>query len=139
MLSSVQKTLGWSVGKIRERFCGGLFDGQYFHLNVPAHLANKLSLEQDFARDCITWDIVHCVELACEDAKKETSWLQKVDNTLQSIMKKFTMGNIIPISVKLHIAPTITFLICIDDKNTKGRSVWWIQIVIWCTLKDYLH
>ena len=49
---------------------------------------NKLLL----SKDCITWDIAHRIELACEDAKKETSWLQELDNTLQSIMKKLTMG-----------------------------------------------
>ena len=84
--------MGWSVAKIRERFCGGSFDGQYIHLNVPEHMAKKLSFEKDFVKDAITWDIAHRVELACEDTKKQTSWLEELDTTLQSVMKKFTLG-----------------------------------------------
>ena len=32
------------------------------------------------------------LELACEDAKNGTKWLTDFDTTLQSIMKKFTLG-----------------------------------------------
>ena len=92
LVSALENSLGWSVAKIRERFCGGSFDGQYIHLNVPEHMAKKLSLEKDFVKDAITWDIAHRVELACEDTKKQTSWLEELDTTLQSVMKKFTLG-----------------------------------------------
>ena len=92
LLSSIQNTLVWTIAEIRQRFCGGSFDGQYFHLNVPDHFATKLSLDKDFTRDALTWDIAHRIELACEDTKKQTNWLQELDTTLQSIMKKFTLG-----------------------------------------------
>ena len=92
LLSSIQKTLAWTIAEIRQRFCGGSVDGQYFHLNVPDHFATKLSLDKDFTRDALTWDIAHRIELACEDTKKQTNWLQELDTTLQSIMKKFTLG-----------------------------------------------
>ena len=49
-------------------------------------------MDSEFTRDAITWDIAHCVELACENTKTQTNWLQELDTTLQSIMKKFTMG-----------------------------------------------
>ena len=58
---------------------------------MHAQLANKLSLEQDFTKDCFTWDFAHRIEVACENAKKENSWIQELDNTLQSIMKRFAM------------------------------------------------
>ena len=93
LLSSITETLSWTIGTTRERFCGGSFDGQYHQLNIPDHFATKLSLDSEFTRDAITWDIAHRVELACENTKTQTNWLQEFDTTLQSIMKKFTMGN----------------------------------------------
>ena len=92
LLQSIQTTLGWSTLEIRERFCGGSFDGQYFKLNVPKHLAAKLSLDSDFTEDAIIWDVAHRIELACEDVKKITPWLQELDTTLQSVMTKFNLG-----------------------------------------------
>ena len=61
-------------------------------MNIPDHFAAKLSLNSEFTRDAITWDIAHRVELACENTKTQTNWLQELDTSLQSIMKKFTMG-----------------------------------------------
>ena len=92
LIQSIKETLNWSIPEIRERFCGGAFDGQYLKLNVPTHLAEKLSLKPDFTEDSTIWDAAHRVELACEDTKKGTKWLTDFDTTLQSIMKKFTLG-----------------------------------------------
>ena len=89
---SIKTTLGWSILEIRQRFCGGSFDGQYFKLNVPEHLATKLSLDPAFTDDALIWDVAHRFELGCEDVKKITLWLQELDTTLQSIIKKFTLG-----------------------------------------------
>ena len=90
--SSITETLSWTIGTTRERFRGGSFDGQYHQLYIPDHFATKLSLNSEFTRDAITWDIAHRVELACENTKTQTNWLQELDTTLQPIMKKFTMG-----------------------------------------------
>ena len=49
-------------------------------------------MDSEFTRDAMTWDIAHRVELACENTKTQTNWLQELETTLQSIMKKFTMG-----------------------------------------------
>ena len=92
LLHSIKTTLGWSIQEIRERFCGGSFDGQYFKLNVPKHLATKLSLEHNFTIDALIWDVAHRFELGCEDVKNITPWLQELDTTLQSVMKKFSLG-----------------------------------------------
>ena len=35
---------------------GGSFDGQYFHLSVPAHLTEALHLSDQFI---CTWDALH--------------------------------------------------------------------------------
>ena len=35
---------------------GGSFDGQYFHLNVSAHLTESLQLSEQFI---CTWDLLH--------------------------------------------------------------------------------
>ena len=70
----------------------GSFDGQYHKLNVPTHLADKLSLDIEFTETAVTWDIAHRLELSFDDTKKQMSWLQELDTTLQSIMKNFTLG-----------------------------------------------
>ena len=92
LLSSVKDTLQWTTSEIRQRFCGGAFDGQYLSLKVPEHLAQQLILDVDFTKDAVVWDVAHRFELGCEDAKKLTPWLQELDTTLQSVMKKFTLG-----------------------------------------------
>ena len=92
LIQSIKETLNWSIPEIRERFCDGAFDGQYLKLNVPTHLAEKLSLKPDFTKDSTIWDVAHRVELACKDTKNDTKWLTDFDTTLQSIMKKFTLG-----------------------------------------------
>ena len=58
---------------------------------MPKHLADK-SLELAFTEDALIWDVAHRFELGCEDVKKITPWLQQLDTTLQSIMKKFNLG-----------------------------------------------
>ena len=55
-------------------------------------MADQLFLEKEFTRDSITWDVAHSVELACDDTKEQTAWLQELDTTLQSTMKKFNIG-----------------------------------------------
>ena len=62
--------LGWFLNTIRERFCGGSFDGQYIKLNVPDHFAKKMLLRKEFTQKSITWDITHHIELASDDTKK---------------------------------------------------------------------
>ena len=52
------------------RFCGGSFDGQYHKLNVPRHLADKLSLDIEFTETAVTWDIAHRLELSFDDTEK---------------------------------------------------------------------
>ena len=80
LLSAVGNTLGWSIRKLREQLCGGSFDGQYINLNVPDHLAKKLSLEKEFTKETITWDIAHRVVLGSDGTKKQTNWLQELQD-----------------------------------------------------------
>ena len=61
-------------------------------MNVARLLADKLSLDIEFTETAVTWDIAHRLELSFDDTKKQMSWLQELDTTLQSIMKKFTLG-----------------------------------------------
>ena len=70
LFSSLRDTLGWSSNTIRERFCGGSFDGQYIKLNVPDQFAKKMLLRKEFTQKSITWDITHHIELASDDTKK---------------------------------------------------------------------
>ena len=58
LLSSITETLSWTIGTTRERFRVGSFDGQYHPLYIPDHFATKLSLDSEFTRDAVTWDIV---------------------------------------------------------------------------------
>ena len=92
LIQSIKETLNWSIPEMHKRFCGGAFDGQYLKLNIPTHLAEKLSLKPDFTKDSTIWDVAHRVELACEDTKNGIKWLTDFDTTLQSIMKKFILG-----------------------------------------------
>ena len=82
LLSALKDTSGWSLKNIRERFCGGSFDGQCIKLNVPNHFAEKMLLEKDFTRNAITWDIAHPTELVREDTKEQARWLQDLDTIL---------------------------------------------------------
>ena len=61
-------------------------------MNVPDHLSKKLLLGNNFTREAVTWDIAHRIELASNDTKNQTKWLEEFDTSLQSIMKKFSLG-----------------------------------------------
>ena len=94
---------------VQQRFSGGSFDGQYIHLKVPDPFAKKLLLEKDFTNDVITWDIADRVELESDDTKNQSIWVNELDTTLQSIMKKH---NFITLLLKWtkHFLNSVCFL-----------------------------
>ena len=70
---------------------GGSYDGQYFHLNVPRHLSDKLNLSGTFT---CTWDPLHKIGVKETHirADKEFFFLVALTSTCQEIYKKFNWG-----------------------------------------------
>ena len=50
---------------------GGSFDGQYFHLSVPAHLTEALHLSDQFI---CTWDPLHKGGVVDNDIREDSSF-----------------------------------------------------------------
>ena len=96
--------LGLTINELRERFTGGCFDGQYFHLNIDRHFSTMLKLPQKMLEESLIWDAAHRLELVHDDVKNgkkdqrgnilavATPWLQDLDMTLRNIMTKFRTG-----------------------------------------------
>ena len=63
---------------------GGSFDGQYFHLSVPAHLTEALHFSDQFI---CTWDALHKDGVVdnhiCEDSS--FSWLVEIQTICKEI------------------------------------------------------
>ena len=63
---------------------GGSFDGQYFHLSVPAHLTEALHFSDQFI---CTWDALHKDGVVdnhiCEDSS--FSWLVEIQTICREI------------------------------------------------------
>ena len=70
---------------------GGSFDGQYFNLKVPNHLAQKLDLSSKFF---CSWDPLHKIGVVETHIRKdvEFAWLVQLTETCQQIYKKFNWG-----------------------------------------------
>ena len=70
---------------------GGSFDGQYFHLSVPAHLTDKLKLPTQF--QC-TWDPLHKIGVIETHIRSDAGfvWLVNLTTTCQQLYKKFNWG-----------------------------------------------
>ena len=63
---------------------GGSFDGQYFHLNVPAHLAESLQLSDQFI---CTWDLLHKGGVEDNHIREDSSffWLVEIQTICREI------------------------------------------------------
>ena len=104
LLQSCCEKLNLSIEDLRLRFTGACFDGQYVHLNVRDHFAEKMHLPLLFMEDSVIHDCAHRLELAVNDAKNgkkdrdekwvkpQCKWLLELDRTLQHIMTKFNLG-----------------------------------------------
>ena len=65
------------------------FDGQYFHLKIPAKLKEKLNLSENVG---FTWDPAHLLQLADKDTRKSNEWIDEVCKVIASVLSKFSFG-----------------------------------------------
>ena len=79
---------------------GASFDGQYFHLSVPQHLASQYGLNA--STFISTWDPMHRAGLVDAAIRKDETfcWLITVQMTCQSIFKRFNWGKNYELLVK---------------------------------------
>ena len=101
IINSICDALDWKTKDLRECFMGACFDGQYLHLNVWDHIAEKLQLPLDLMIDSIIHDAAHRLELVVKVAKEgkknrdknfivpEAKWKIELDLVLQHMMKNF--------------------------------------------------
>ena len=70
---------------------GGSFDGQYFHLNVPAHLTEALQLSDQFI---CTWDLLHKRGVEDKHIRKDSIffWLVEIQTICREIFSTFNWG-----------------------------------------------
>ena len=70
---------------------GGSFDGQYFHLNVPAHLTETLQLSDQFIG---TWDPLHKGGVEDKHIREDSSffWLVEIQTICREIFSTFKWG-----------------------------------------------
>ena len=70
---------------------GGSFDGQYFHLNVPAHLTETLQLSDQFIG---TWDPLHKGGVEDKHIREDSSffWLVEIQTICREIFSTFNWG-----------------------------------------------
>ena len=80
-VNTLVKQLRLSPGKIKQQCTGAAFDGQYFSLNCPEHLARRMVEQakggrasrqesQDSAEWMLcTWDPAHMLELVVNDIR----------------------------------------------------------------------
>ena len=104
LITEICTLLNWSTADLRKQICGGCFDGQYLHNNVPRHISDKLDLPLSFLQESVIHDPAHRIELVANDVKNgkinrngeikipATTWLIELDNVLQHIMIKFNYG-----------------------------------------------
>ena len=68
-------------------FAGFAADGAYIrNLVIFKAFAELLELPHNFTKDDCLWDLAHRLELAAEDVKKDSTWLNQFDSSIQSIM-----------------------------------------------------
>ena len=70
---------------------GGSFDGQYFHLSVPAHLTEALHLSDQFI---CTWDPLHKGGVVDNHTREDSSfsWLVDIQAICREIFSTFNWG-----------------------------------------------
>ena len=70
---------------------GGSFDGQYFHLKVPAHLTEALQLSDQFI---CTWDFLHKGGVEDKHIRKDSIffWLAEIQTICREIFSTFNWG-----------------------------------------------
>ena len=70
---------------------GGSFDGQYFHLNVPAHLTESLQLSDQFI---CKWDLLHKGGVEGNHIREDSSffWLVEIQTICWEIFSTFNWG-----------------------------------------------
>ena len=70
---------------------GGSFDGQYFHLSVPAHLTEALHLSNQFI---CTWDPLHKGGVVDNHIRADSSfsWLVEIQTICREIFSTFNWG-----------------------------------------------
>ena len=70
---------------------GGSFDGQYFHLSVPAHLTEALHLSDQFI---CTQDPLHKGGVVNNHIREDSSfsWLVKIQTICRGIFSTFNWG-----------------------------------------------
>ena len=70
---------------------GGSFDGQYFHLSVPAHLTEALHLSDQFICTC---DPLHKEGVVDNHIREDFSfsWLVEIQSICREIFSTFNWG-----------------------------------------------
>ena len=88
-LSIASKLESWGIQHFQIE--GGSFDGQYFHLSVPAHLSAKLSLSEKFI---CTWDPLHKGGLIDAHIRVDSSfkWVVEIQSYCREIYTLFNWG-----------------------------------------------
>ena len=65
---------------------GCAFDGQYFHCNVPEHIANILDVEPQKMIQVSFHDYGYVLNLADKDAREATQWLLNLNSKIGCIL-----------------------------------------------------
>ena len=79
----------WNISSVQIE--GGSFDGQYFHLSVPQHLADSLHLPEQFF---CSWDPLHKGGLVDKHIREDASfkWLVDLKTICREIYTTFNWG-----------------------------------------------
>ena len=75
IINTIKESGGLALSHLREYMQGCAFDGQYFHYNVPEHIANILDVEPQKMIQVSFHDYGHVLNLADKDAKEATQGL----------------------------------------------------------------
>ncbi|CAF3372710.1 unnamed protein product [Rotaria sp. Silwood2] len=88
----VLESFGLKRTALKEQLTGCAVDGAYINLKIEKHLCRKLGMREKWLT--VSWDSVHLLELAINDAKKQSkfSWLQRFIKTCGTLMKKYSYG-----------------------------------------------
>ena len=87
ILQTVTNVLQIDRSDIRDLFAGFAADGAYIrNLVIFKAFAELLELPHNLTKDACLWDLAHRLELAAEDVKKDSTWLNEFDSSIQSIM-----------------------------------------------------
>ncbi len=80
------------------------FDGQYFNLNVPSKLKEKMRLNESVN---YVWDPAHKLQLADHDMRREIGWVDDVCKDIGAVLSKFKFGKTFEAAIheaaRLHI------------------------------------